>query len=288
MHAISTHLLLAVLFLVPVAVPGTTAAQENDAGDIHWAYASYFGTGWYSVKNDRDVFILRLTKRWDLSEAALDDDRKRQFGVKARLPVLLGVDRFEIDDPLGAVDFDNVSFLSVNPSISVEIPVNRRWSLKPLASLGYGQALDSSESAWTYWAGVRSRISFKSGDLDWHILNSAGFVGFTPDSGSSDNMWPLMAGLAFSYPVEKRESDLRLHWHVAYTRFANELDFQSVSSSAQPIADEWEAGFALGRPDAPVARFLGFEFQRLGLGYRRSTSGDLEGIVLIFRSLFDE
>ena len=260
-------------------------AQEV-AGNIHWAYASYFGTGWYSVGSDRDVFILRLTKRWNLSESSLDDNGERRYGFKVRLPVLLGVDRFELDDPLGAVDFDNVSFLSANPTIALEIPVNRRWTLKPIAALGYGKALDGSESAWSYWAGVRSSVSFEAGDLEWQIINSAGFVGFTPESGPSDSMWPLMAGLAFSYPVGER--DVRVHWRLAYTRFSNDLDFESISSTAQRIPDEWEAGIAFGRASGPVARFWRFEFERLGLGYRRSSNGDLEGIVLIFRSLFDE
>ena len=276
----------AALLLHLFATPGTLLAQERDGGDIHWAYANYFGSGWYSIGDDQDVFALRLTKRWTFSDASLDDSGERRIGVKARLPILLGVDRFELDDPLGAVDFDNVSFLSVNPTVALEIPVNERWTLKPMASAGYGQALDGSDSAWSYSAVVRSRLSFAAGNLDWHIINAAGFVGFTPDSGPSDNMWPLMAGLAFSYPVGDR--DLRLHWHLAYTKFGNDLDFQLASSSGQPVEDEWEAGFAFGRPGKPVARWWRFEFQRLGLGYRRSSDGDLEGITLIFRSLFDE
>ena len=118
------------LTMVSVAANG----QEEPSTGIHWAYSAYFGTGWYSVGPDRDVFVFRVTPGWQLQETSID-----------------------------AVDFDNVAFLSANPGVDIEIPVNRIWWLRPYASLGYGTALNGSESAPSYWAGVKSRVTLHSG-----------------------------------------------------------------------------------------------------------------------------
>lgn len=272
--------------LLSASAAGQTA--DDGRGGIHWAYANYFGTGWYSIGDERDVFVLKADKRWSGDEAGFNDDGSRRYRTEWRLPVLFGLNRFELDDPLGIVDLDNVAFLSVNPSALVEIPVTRRWTLKPQLGGGYGQALDGSESAWTYSAVVRSRLSFEADRFDWHILNLAGFVGYSPDRGSSDRLWPLMAAVAVDYPIGGSDAGRKLHWHLAYTTYASDLDFVVGGDTERPISDEWELGVALTRPGQPLLRIGWFEFERLGLGYRRSSNGELEGVTLLFRSLFDQ
>jgi hypothetical protein len=277
-------LLLAALLILPA----TAQEEEESRGNIHWAYANYFGTGWYSIGNDRDVFVLKASKRWSGDEAGFDDDGTRRYRTEWRLPVLFGLNRFELDDPLGVVDLDNVAFVSVNPSFFVEVPVTRRWTLKPQLGAGYGEALDGSESAWTYAAVVRSRVSFEAASFDWHILNLAGFVGYTPDRGPSDRLWPLMAALAVDYPIGEPGGGRELHWHLAYTTYASDLDFVVGGEAERPISDEWELGVAITRPGQPLLRLGWLEFERLGLGYRRSSNGELEGITFLFHSLFDK
>jgi len=39
-------------------------AQDPEASPVHWAYSSYFGTGWYRIKDDRDVYVLRAAPHW--------------------------------------------------------------------------------------------------------------------------------------------------------------------------------------------------------------------------------
>ena len=266
------------------------AAQENPPASVHWAYSAYFGTGWYRVDGDRDVFVVRMTARWDWAEAYLDDTGGRSLGYHFKLPVSLGLDRFDYDDILGAVDVDNVTFLSVNPGLDIEIPVNRIWSLRPYASVGYGEALDASDSAWTYWGGVKSRVAFQSGKLNWRLLNQIGFVGYTPNEGPEDSIWPVMAGLEFDYPVGAPRpggDQLLLHWHGAYTLFGNDLDFIGNPAVDTTITDQWEIGAAIGRRDSGIPIWF-LNFDMLGLGYRSSSNGDLKGITFVFRSMFDQ
>lgn len=280
------QLIAAFLILAPVAV----RTQQMEPSPVHWAYSAYFGSGWYSVSGDRDVFVVRMTPRWTWSDASLDADGSRAVGLYFKTPISVGLERFEFDDPLDAVNFDSVSYLSINPGIDIEVPINSVWSLRPYVSIGYGQAIDASESAWTYWAGVKSRLAFRSGELNWRLLNQVGFVGYTPNKGPTDSFWPIMAGLEFDYPLgssEDRSQQMLLHWYTTYTMFADDLEFTGNPTVDRDITDQWELGIALGRRDSPISIWF-LKFDRLGLGYRTSSNGDLKGITFVFHSMFDE
>ena len=147
-------------------------AQDISASRVHWAYSSYFGTGWYQVDGDRDVYVLRMTPRKELRESDLADDGKRTIGIELKFPITAGLEVFTLNDIPGTLDPDNLASLSVTPGIDITVPLNERWTLRPFASIGYGALLNGSESAWTYWAGVKSRYAFQSGNLNWALINS--------------------------------------------------------------------------------------------------------------------
>lgn len=271
-----------------ILAPATLTAQETEPSP-HWAYSAYFGTGWYRVAGDRDVYVFRMTARWDWSEPSLDADGNREVGLYFKVPVSVGLDRFSYDDVLGAADVDNVSFLSINPGLDVEIPINSVWSLRPYASVGYGEAVGSGQSAWTYWAGIKSRLELPSDRFDWRFHTQVGFVGYTPNAGPSDEFWPVTVGLELDQPIGSsgdRDMQKLLHWYSDYTVFGNDLTFTGNPALTQPITDSWEFGVALGRRNAPI-RIWFLNFDRLGLGYRTSSNGEMKGIKFVFRSLFD-
>lgn len=277
------------LSVVLVLLSAAALAQESPQAFVHWAYSAYFGTGWYRVAGDRDVYVLRMTPSWRWAEPSLDHDGNRNVGLYFKTPVSVGLDTFDYDDILGAADLDNVAFLSVAPGIDIEIPINDIWSLRPHISLGYGEALVSSDSAWTYWAGVKSRVSFGRGNVNWRLLGNVGFVGYTPSEGPGDAIWPVMAGLEFDYPVGAPTHDgdqLLLHWRASYTLFGDDLDFSGNPTVNQPIDDQWEIGVAIARRDSRVPIWL-FDFDMLGIGYRASSNGELKGITILFSSMFD-
>lgn len=280
------------MWLLPalLGVPAGTEAQDSTAADVHWAYSAYFGTGWYSVSGDRDVFIFRLTPEWELAEPSYESGDRR-FGWYLKTPVSVGLDRFDLDDVVDAVDLDNVAFLNVNPTLDLEIPVNDVWSLRPYASLGYGQVLDGSDSAWTYWAGIKSRVTLHSSPrATWYLVNMAGYVGYTPQEGNSDDFWPLMAGIEVNHPfgaVRPDGSQWLLHWNAKYTAFGKDVFFAKTPTSQREIGDQWDVGLAIGKRDAPVKIWF-INFDRLGLGLRSSSNGDLQGITFIFRSAFTQ
>jgi hypothetical protein len=266
-----------------------SSAQIQPPANVHWAYSAFFGTGWYSVEGDRDVFILRLTPEWELSESSLENG-ERQLGWYLRLPVSTGLDQFDVDELIEAVDLDNVSFLSINSTLEVEVPVNDVWALRPYASIGYGQVLNSSEYAWTYWAGIKSRVTLHAGPTStWHLINQVGYVGYTPGKGKDDSFWPAMAGLEVSHPVGRTADGSRrwlLHWKVGYTYFGDDVIFSRAPSAGQDITDEWEVGAGYGRRDGRIKIWF-LSFDRLGIDYRTSSNGALSGITFFFRSAFE-
>ena len=87
-------------------------------------------------------------------------------------------------------------------------------------------------SAWTYWAGVKSRVSFRSGRLNWHLLNQAGFVGYTPGSlGETSALLILLGGL---YLLFMRV----ISWHIPVSMIASLLSlaalFHWIDADAYP------------------------------------------------------
>jgi len=264
-------------------------AQDSTPNSVHWAYSSYFGTGWYQVAGDREVFVVRGTPRWEMREADFSADGERTIGIEFRFPVTGGLDNFSADDIPGAVDLDNIASLSVTPGIDITIPVTERWRLRPHVAVGWGTALDGSESAWTYWAGINSRYTFQNGKLNWALVNAVTLVGNSPNNGPSDDFWPLMAGLEFDYPFGNRLLDneqLYLSWHGMYTTFENDLDQTISDGSTEPITDQWEFGLSFRKEKEPINIWF-LRFDRLGLAYRYSSSGDLKGISFVFRSVFE-
>ena len=264
-------------------------AEAQPPANVHWAYSAYFGTGWYSVDGDRDVFIVRLTPEWELSEPSLKIGERR-LGWYLRTPVSTGLDQFTRDELIEAVDLDNVAFLSINPALEVEVPINDIWALRPYASVGYGRALNSSEDAWTYWAGIKSRVTLHAGQKStWHLINQVGYVGYTPGKGKDDEFWPVMAGLEVSHPFgQATDGDPQwlLHWKIGYTYFGNDVIFSRAPSASEDISDQWEIGAGLGRRDERIKIWF-LSFDRLGIGYRSSSNGALSGVSFFFRSAFE-
>ena len=264
-------------------------AQDSTASSVPWAYGAYFGTGWYQIEGDRDIYVIRYTPRWEIREADFGEDGTRTIGIELRFPITFGLDNFSYDDLIGSADPDNLNSLSFTPGIDITIPVTAKWLLRPYAAVGWGGAFDSSESVLTYWAGIKSRYSFQHGKLDWALLNSVTYVGHTPSVGPSDDFWPLMVGLEFDYPLGQRKlggEQVFLSWHGRYTTFEDDLSDVLDDGSVAPISDQWEFGMSFRKAEGRI-KILFLNFDRLGLAYRFSTSGDFKGISFVFRSTFD-
>ncbi len=274
-----------------LALLGTSVAfgQQETAPDVHWAYASFFGTGWYKISDTREAFVIRTASRWPVREARFDDAGNRTLGYTFRVPVTLGLARFDFEDIPGIVDPDNISTLSIGFAADIDIPINDRFSLRPIGELGFGTILGESGDAWTWRTELRSRYRFEAGKLDWALLASIGNTGFKPDDGDSDHFTFAALAAEFDYPINWLTTDDRqtlLHWHLGYTDFIDEISFSSGTTRLDSVANYWQLGLAIGRQEQPIKVWF-LEFDRLGLAYKYGDNGRLRGITFVFRSIYD-
>ena len=251
-------------------ITGPAAAQSFDPNAVHWAYSAYFGTGWYRVGDNRDAFVVRVTPRWDLRETR--DGDYQQVGVEFRLPVTAGLDNFTFDDPGESLNPGNLATLSITPGINMTLPLSERWQLKPYASVGWGSVLNNTESAWTYWAGVKSRYVLMKGRYELALLNDFGYAGYNPSNSDSEDFFPLMAGLELDHPLGDftlGDAQAVLTWHGMFTGFDNELDAVLDNGQASSIDDQWEFGVAVRREDQQI------KIWRLSFIHIQRTTSDL-------------
>jgi hypothetical protein len=256
---------------------------------IHWAYASFFGTGWYKINDQRSGFIVRAPFRWTVGEAQIDEDGERQIAYTIRLPFTLGLARLDFEDIPSILDSDNLATASANISFDADIPVTQRVHVRPVAEVGYSTILDESDWAWTYRAEIKTRTTFEAGELDWALLFDYGIVGYEPNRGESDDFEFAAAGLEFGYPVKwfgSSDGQTMLYWHLTYTDFLDEIEVRTGVEEFDSVANYWQAGIAMGKRDKPV-QIWRLSFDRLGLAHNLSTTGELRGVKFVFRSLYD-
>jgi hypothetical protein len=263
--------------------------QQMPAPTVHWAYASYFGTGWYRIGDQQSAFIASFAPRW-LSgdvEPLNTDDRKAEYTL--RVPVTVGVAQLDFENVPGILDPENFSTVSAGLATDVDIPVSARFSIRPSLQLSYGTVIGESDSAWTYRGDLRGRYVFQSRNLDWSLIGIGGLVGYDASQGSDDRFSYAALGAEFAYPVTwfgSSDEQTLLYWHVLYTDFLDRMELRSRPGEVTDVANYWQAGFALGKKDTPI-RIWFLAFDRLGLAYDISPSGDLRGVKFIFGSLYD-
>ena len=102
-YTVSKGLLVCALFAL-VSVPRHALAQGEVEPDVNWAYASFFGTGWYKISDERDVFSIRVSPRWETGEAGFDEEGNRDIGYTFRVPFTVGLARLDFDDIPGILD----------------------------------------------------------------------------------------------------------------------------------------------------------------------------------------
>ncbi len=277
------------MLFVSLTLPQSVLAVG--AANIHWAYSTYFGTGTYKIGDAATVAVVRPTPGWTFRESAIDDDGNRTLGWRFRLPVAIGYHNFDFRNIPEIIDPGNVVTVSVTPGIEMDIPVTRRWLLRPLLYVGWGTVTESSESAWSYWAGVKSRYSWNTGKLEWSLLNSISYVGFNPNADRTEGMVPIMMGFEWAYPFANFKMDnvpFELSWHLVYTSFQNDLDIPPfLRPDTERVTELWQVGVALGRQGRKF-EFWKFKWDRIGLAFERGGNNKLRGVKIYFSSIFDK
>jgi len=266
--------------------PVSLFAEVTDPPSANWAYSSVFGTGWYEINKNRSVFALKLPVRQTVKSSSLNDNGRREIGFEIDYALSIGL--YSIDDLQGLVSPDNFGSIIFTPGIKLEIPVTRRWYLRPFLSFGWGSELETNDSAWIYHAGIKSRYTFPGENGKWSLLNSVYYAGYTPDDGPSNDLAAILTGIEYKQQLKKTSktgTPIELHWGLSYSFLGDELTFGLPSGDIDSIDDQFEASLAYGYRNRPIKLWF-MEFERVGFGYRFSSDGSFKGISLYLSSWF--
>jgi hypothetical protein len=274
------------LFLSTAPNAAADSATRSEAvSGMHWAFSAFFGSGWYEVANSESVFVLRgpLKQNWRNSSLS---GGERRVGIEFHYPVTVGLHNLDSLDDF--TDADNFGSIAFTPGVEVEIPVTKKWYLRPLLNVGWGTETHGGESAWIYYGGVKSRYTPATGKLDWSVLNALYRAGYHDESGDQSSMTLAMAGAEFRHPLQSTlagRDDLQLNWHLTYSWLFDEAEFGLKSGFSQSVNDQWELGIALAPREGKFRKgFLGFE--QLGLAFRASSDGEYRAISINASSPF--
>ncbi len=154
--------------------------------------------------------------------------------------------------------------------------------------------IGGGSSAWVYWAGLKSRVTFSADGFDWAIVNALTYSGYTDGASAngahtSSRVLPLLTAFEFDRPIEKKigGEPVHLYWTLGYTDYlADEPLLLGSLVTSVHIDDEWEVGMAFGRGKEPL-KLWRLRWDRVGISYRFSSDHRFQGISLSFSSIFD-
>jgi len=280
--------------LIACSLSCCAALADETPAPIPWAYSAYFGTGVYEFEDGETSYIIRAAPSWRIREGSLDEQGRRTIGWRIRVPIAFGLHEFDTSELVAAVKLDNVSTITAVPGVEVDIPMTQRWTLRPFGAFGYGTQIGGDSSAWVYWAGLKSRVTFSADGFDWAIVNALTYSGYTDGKGASgvrtsSRVLPLLTAFEFDRPIEKKigGEPVHLYWTFGYTDYlANEPLLLGSFVTSVHIDDEWEVGMAFSRGKEPL-KLWRFRWDRVGLAYRFSSDRRFQGISLSFSSIFD-
>jgi hypothetical protein len=286
-HWLWLALLACILSPKVSAQTGTVQDFQDPARQVHWAMGAFFGTGWYQVDDNRSMYIFRIPPSRTIRDSSLDENGKRSLGIRLQFPLTFGLT--DLEDLPDFANFDNYATVSFTPGIELEIPVTENWQLKPYVNIGWGTETNSSDSAWIYYGGIRSRYHLGNKNSRWALLNAVYFAGYRPEFKSRGEFGSLMSGLEFSQPLksisQSRGEDLFLNWHVTHNYFFDRLNFHIDDGRVESIKDQWELGLALGRGSKGFKIWF-VTFEQLGLSYQWSSNKRFQAITFNLKSPF--
>jgi hypothetical protein len=273
---------LALFTLACLQIPWLPAGQAqlgtvDRENVVDWYYAPIFGTGIYA-SGSRSVAVIQLQFPHVIRETT-----DEQWGLKFTLPVSIGFYDYDLNKAVDRSLPSGVSTLSVVPQIEWEIPLTRRWTLKPYAGAGLGTELSGDEKATIYDFGVRSRFLLSATrGTEVALLNRLTSAGYRVSGGTTNTLGFLATAIDFQFPsgLTLAGQALRLSVTPTHYYYFGRLDFPQFNNRENRLREEFELAFSLStRKPLPIP-YLSID--RLGIAVR--AGGGVTG-VRIFTSL---
>jgi len=255
--ALTTGLVLLTVLLTPTLQAAQLSEHDQEHGElINFAFATWMGTGVYRVA-DRSVAVLNVPFYYSLREATTE-----QWGVELKLPVAVGSHSFEDL----ALDVQSFTFV---PGIALNIPLSRRWRLKPYLQAGAGTDFSGgNDQALIYGVGVNLLGEHPYDGFDL-LLGSGLLLAGSDIIGGGERLRFTKVDLGASlrtpasFRLWRRAVDIGLF--AVATGFVNDSAFSLIENNGQSLEQMLEIGISLGMQEQ--TRILSFPLPRIGISY---------------------
>ncbi len=280
---------LCLTFSASSGVSADPLVEQSAASTVHWAYASYFGTGSYRMNESQSVFVINtapLLKEGYVAWPDLDDEHSR---YTVRVPVTAGLASIDFGDVPGFLDPDNFSLAGIGIGADIDIPLSDHWSVRPNAQITRGRVLGTPESAWTYRADIRARYRFDLGRVQTNLIAATGSVGYKPNSGKGDNFVFTEFGAELAIPMgwgSANNDPSLLIPSVKYTQLPVGMQVTQEAGVVDKTANLIDIGLAFARARRPLRWWI-IEVDRVGLAVSASSTSELVGIKLVVESMYE-
>jgi hypothetical protein len=256
-----------------------SSPSEVEVNRFHWAYAPAFGTGAYRV-GDEENFVITFKPK-----IKVRSEEKHRIGINLRLPISVGLQTIDPDEFFSQDIPENITTGSFVPGVELNVPIKKRWKLRPYAHVGGGTSFSLDQSALIYYAGLDSRYAFEWGPASLGLINGLQWAGYTPDTGDSNWYGRFLFGLEADYPLGKYQfkgQQLLMRPHFLYYWYFNDLDFYRFLES--PIQINYEVEFAMAVGTKRPQKLWLLTMDRIGIGYR--LGGNFQGVRIFLQSVF--
>ena len=270
------RLILLFALAVSAALPahGQTRAVQDQQDLINWYYAATFGTGVYAA-GDRTVAVIQLPISYTL--VPISEDR---YGLTLKSPVTFGFYDYSFDAVFVGDLPNQLSTLSVMMGLEWELPLNRRWTLRPYFSGGAGTELSGAESALIYDFGLKSRfVIAEDKGVEFALVNALTGAGYHPRNAPNQPFGVFAVGVDIVIPTNKVlfGRDALIGFTPIYYYYFNQLRFAKVNDADNRIGEEFELALSIVSRKPWSLKY--FDVDRVGFAIR--TSKDVVGVSLI-------
>ena len=262
------RLLLLVALAAAAGLPayGQTRAVQDRQDLINWYYAATFGTGVYTA-GDRTVAAIQLP-----ISRVLRPVGEGRYGLQLKIPVTLGVYDYTFDAAFSGEYPDQVSTVSVMPGLEWEMPLSRRWTLKPYFSAGLGQELSGRESALIYDFGIKSRFLVgEDKGVEFALVNVLTAAGYRPRGGPAQPFGVFAVGLDMVIPTNLilfgREAFIG--FTPSYHYYFNKISFAEINDVDNRLREQVELAISVMSRKPWSLKY--FDVDRVGLAIRSSS-----------------
>ena len=258
------RLLLACILLMAAGV----FAQSNDDldaedVDVSYIYAAVMGTGTYEI-NGRRITMLKLPLSYTAQEMTTD-----QPGLVWNLPVSLGYDAVTDQDRFGDLIDKDLVTLTALPGIEYNLPLDRTWRLKPMASLGLGHDFVADENIWMGVLGLSALAKWQLPE-NWELRWGGGFrvAGEYQDKSHHRTSFGLLetgVDARWDTPLVLGNRVVNTGAYYIFKYYIPEWDIDRLRPRESDVGVLNELGLSAGLKRS--IKILGVSFARVRIGY---------------------